>query len=341
MQSFGVYGFNKSHAYAYGMLGYWTAYVKKHYPREFMTALFQTNPAQSVAYIRESRRMGIPVLGPDINESSSGYTLTQNGAIRYGLNSIKFVGGSADHIKKLGPFSSMEDFVSRVPKKNVNKRAMMALIKCGVFDSIVNPTNGRTYAEQAAYEYWKCRGDWKKIDDNCTNECDYCSGKLSVFDCYCEKEQINDRALAEREYLGTLVSLDPLGEYVDLISSEENFPGEKKMYAGEKATLGGLIAKVNELVVKKGKKTGHKMCQLWIELPNNFADEDDDFEDYNEEDNYGGDNMIQLVCFPDVYAKYKNNIKVGSPILVNVEKLDDGLQLKNLFRLDLLKAEVA
>jgi DNA polymerase-3 subunit alpha len=341
MQSFGVYGFNKSHSYAYAILGYWTAYIKKHYSKEFMTALFQTNPAQSVSYIRESRRMGIPVLGPDINESSSGYTLTKNGIIRYGLNSVKFVGGSANHIQKLGPFKSMEEFVSRVPKKQVNKRAMMALIKCSVFDSIVIPTDGRSNEEQALYEYWKARGDWKAIDDSCSNDCAICAGTKTVFQCYCASEKVNEKAISEREYLGTLVSIDPLGEYLNIISSEEKFPGEKKMFMGEKGTIGGLIAKVSELVTKRGKNVGSKMCQLWIELPNTIINEEDEFDDYTEEEGHGGDNMIQLVCFPDVYEKYEKNIEVGAPVLANVEKLQDGLQLKNLFRLDLLKAEVA
>lgn len=341
MQAFGVYGFNKSHSYGYAVLGHWTAYIKKHFPKEFMTALFQTNPGQSVAYIRESRRMGIQVLGPDINESSSGYTLTQKGAIRYGLNSVKYVGGAAEYIQKLGPFSSMADFVARVPKKNVNKRAIMALVKCGVFDSLVEPQKGRSNAEQALYEYWKARGDWKVIDDRCDGSCSHCGGTKSVFQCHCEQEKVSDRALAEREYLGTLVSVDPLSEYVDIIASEENYPGEKKMFFGEKATIGGLIAKVNELVVKKGKSAGSKMCQLWIELPNHFVDEDDSFEEYNDEEEQSVDNVVQLVCFPDSYSKYGNNIEVGAPIIAKVEKLHDGMQLKSLFRLDLLKEEVA
>ncbi len=341
MQAFGVYGFNKSHAYGYGMLGYWTAYIKKHYAKEFMTALFQTNPSQSVLYIREARRMGIYVMGPDINESSSGYTLTSKGAIRYGLNSVKYVGGSADHIKKLGPFSSMTDFVARVPKKQVNKRAMMALIKCGVFNSIVTPESGRSHEEQSLYEYWKARGDWKNLDSNCLDTCDHCGGRAKAFWCYCQVENVNDKQLAELEYLGTLVSIDPLGEYISVIESEENYPGEKKMFIGEKATIGGLITKVNELVTKNGKKAGQKMCQLWVELPNSIIHEDDDFNDFEEYENYDGDNVIQLVCFPDIYAKYQQTIKVGSPIIAHVEKLQEGLQLKTLFRLDLLKAEVA
>jgi len=345
MQAFGVYGFNKSHAYGYAILGYWTAYVKKHYPKEFMTALFQTNPSQSVVYIREARRMGIQVLGPDINESSSGYTLTKSGAIRYGLNSVKYVGGSAAYIKKIGPFSSMKDFVSRVPKKQVNKRAIMALVKVGVFNSIVVPEEGKTHEEQALYEYWKSRGDWKDIDSQCVVSCSSCGGLFTNFQCYVQKEEVNNKRLAENEYLGTLVSQDPLGEYIDIITSEENFPGEKKLFIGEKATLGGLISKVNPLVTKKGRNAGSKMCQLWLELPNNFASDnvefDNDYSDDLEEESYGGDNLIQIVCFPDIYDKYEKNIEVGVPVLAIVEKLQDGLQLKNLFRLDLLKAEVA
>ena len=339
MKSFGVYGFNKSHAYAYGMLGYWTAYVKKHYPREFMTALFQTNPGQSVAYIRESRRMGIPVFGPDINESSSGYTLTKNGTIRYGLNSVKFVGKSAEHIQQLGPFSSMEDFVNRVPKRQVNKRAFLALVKCGVFESIVIPTDGRTHAEQATYEYFKHRGDFKNIDDMCSDDCEHHNHKSSAFDCFCKQNKINDRAFAEREYLGTLVSIDPLSEYLDVISSEENFTNESMMFTGEKATIGGVVSKIKKLVTKRGKTPGQKMCQLWVELPNVIIDEEEynEFEDEHEE--LMGENMIQLVCFPEIYSKYEEEIKLNAPVLVGVEKLKDGLQLKSLYRLDLLKKE--
>lgn len=342
MQSFGVYGFNKSHSYAYAILGYWTAYTKKHYAKEFMTALFQTNPSQSVAYIRDSRRMGIQVLGPDINESSSGYTLTSNGTIRYGFNSVKFVGGSASHIMKLGPYSSMKDFVARVPKKQVNKRAIMALVKCGVFDNLVVPSDGRSNAEQALYEYWKARGDWKNIDDSCNDSCNSCNGSLTNFQCLCKTENVNDRTLAEREYLGTLVSLDPLGEYMGIIGDHSAFPGENIMYPGEIAKIGGIITKVNNLVTKKGKNVGSKMCQLWVEIPN-IIHSDDDENYYENEDNdmINNNNEIQLVCFPSAYELCASNIKVGALVLAIISKMDDGLQLSNLYRLDELKEKVA
>ena len=235
----------------------------------------------------------------------------------------------------------MEDFVARVPKKQVNKRAIMALVKCGVFDSLVTPDLGRLHAEQALYEYWKARGDWKKIDDRCDDVCEHCHGSISVFECHCQQEKVNDRALAEREYLGTLVSLDPLGDYMNVIASEENFPGENNMFPGEKATFGGIITKVNDLVTKKGKNIGSKMCQLWVELPHVIYSEDS--EDYyeNDDDMSNNDNEIQLVCFPNTYSEYGTKIELGAPILANVVKMDDGLQLSSLFRLDELKEKVA
>jgi len=341
MQSFGVYGFNKSHSYGYAMVAYWCAYLKRHYPREYMTALFQTNAVKSVTYTRESRRMGIPVLGPDINESGSSYTLTDNGAIRYGLSSIKFVASGSSLIQRLGPFSSVGDFVDRVPKKQINKRAMTALIKCGVFDSLVTPVDGRTYAEQAFYEYWKARKDLKGLDGPCSDSCVHCHGELGTFDCLVVQEEINDRVKAERELLGTLVSVDPLSEYLDLILSEENFPGETKMFSGEKATLGGVITRVNELVTKQGKNPGQRMCQLWVELPTSTVyDDHEEYDDRGEEDVIEDENSIQLVCFPETFMRYTDKIEVGAPVLATVEKISGGLQLRSLHRLDLLKAEV-
>ena len=331
MQSFGVYGFNKSHSYGYAMVGYWCAYLKHYFPKEFMTALFQTNPVMSVTYTREARRMGIPVLGPDINESGSSFTLTKSDSIRYGLSSVKFVSSGASTLQELGPFEDMKDFVSRVPSRKINKRAAVALIKCGVFDSMCGDSR------KALREYWDARGDWKALDKQCPSTCEYCHGKLLGFDCYADlQEEIGSRGKHEQELLGTLISVDPLGDYVSLIAEEENFPGESNMFTGEKARLGGLVTKVKTLVTKRGKNPGAEMCQLWLELPTQ-SDMEDELND-EEEEVKERDDSIQLVAFPEAYAKYKNLLEVGSPVLVTVEKLSSGLQLKDLFRLDILKS---
>jgi len=334
MQAFGTYGYNKSHSYGYAIVAYWCAYLKRYYPREFMTALFQTNAVASVTYTRESRRMGIPVLGPDINESGRTYTLTKSGSIRYGLNSVKFVASGAEALQEFGPFSSMEDFVARIPSRKINKRAAVSLIKCGVFDSLCGDP------EKALYQYWKARKDFKGIDGQCKDDCQFCKGSLGRFECYARlEEEIGLRAKHEQELLGTLLSVDPLGDYIDIISEEENFPGEGNMFTGEKATLGGLVTKVNELVTKKGKNPGSKMCQLWLELPVQVSEINDEDIDEDEEIKEQ-DEAIQVVAFPSAYLKYSSLIEVGSPVLIEVEKLRTGLSLRSLYRLDLLKERV-
>ena len=327
MRAFGMYGFNKSHGYGYSMLTYWTAWIKHHYPREYMTALFRTNPKDSVVYTREARRMGIEVLGPDINESGGNFTLTSSGSIRYGLNSVKYISGSAQELQKLGPFSSMEDFVARVPSKKVNKRAVIAMIKCGVFDSICGD------ARTAMRQYLEARKE-KNLDSVCRNDCLHCLGHLSVFDCIVDvQENVMARGQNEHELLGTMVSVDPLADYLALIEEEHNFPGEKKMFQGEKAMIGGMISQVKELVTKKGKNPGAEMCQVWIELPIDSVEDELSIDD----EEATKDDNVQVVAFPDTYKRIKGDIQVGTPVLVQVEKLRDGLSLKSIFRLDKLK----
>jgi hypothetical protein len=131
-----------------------------------------------------------------------------------------------------------------------------------------------------------------------------------------------------------MVSIDPLAAYLSLIEEEHNFTGEKKMFQGEKAMIGGMISQIKELITKKGKNPGAEMCQVWIELPiDSIEDEmdiDEDVEVLSKDDN------VQVVAFPDTYKRIKADIQIGTPVLVEVEKLRDGLSLKNIFRLDKL-----
>ena len=124
LERFGEYGFNKSHALGYSFITYWTAFLKTHFPHEFMTALFRTNPKMAPIYTKEARRLGISVLGPDVNESGEKVTLTKNNSIRYGLESIKYISGAtAKAIEALQPFDSMADFISkRFKPKNTLRR---------------------------------------------------------------------------------------------------------------------------------------------------------------------------------------------------------------------------
>ena len=145
LEKFANYGFNKSHSAAYGALSYQTAYLKAHYPLEFVAALLTVERGNSdkvAEYITDARYLGIDVLSPDVNESRSDFTPT-GGVIRFGLYGIKNVGDAAvEHIlderDKGGKFRDLYDFCKRVDSSMVNKRALEHLVKAGAFDALGN-----------------------------------------------------------------------------------------------------------------------------------------------------------------------------------------------------------
>jgi DNA polymerase-3 subunit alpha len=132
MESFASYAFNKSHAAAYAFNSYRTAYLKAHYPAEFLAALM------SCGTVRDPAQFGVKVLQPDINESNIGFT-TKNGAVRYGFLAIKGIGKNfIDALlteRERGLFTSLEDFIERMADHDINRRQVEAMIKCGCFDS--------------------------------------------------------------------------------------------------------------------------------------------------------------------------------------------------------------
>ncbi len=140
MEKFGRYGFNKAHSAAYAMIAYQTAYLKAHFPVEFMAAVLtsEMNSTEAIVkYIGECRNQGIEILPPDINESEMSFTVI-DGKIRFGQAAVKNVGeGAIESILEVrtgGPFESLFDFCERVDHRKVNKRVLESLIKCGAFD---------------------------------------------------------------------------------------------------------------------------------------------------------------------------------------------------------------
>ncbi|MGH7892708.1 MAG: DNA polymerase III subunit alpha, partial [Thermodesulfobacteriota bacterium] len=143
MEKFAEYSFNKSHSAAYALITYQTAYLKTHYPAEFMAALMSvesSNTDKVISSITECKQMGIPVLAPDVNESLSGFTAS-SGTIRFGLAAIKNVGeGTVEAIIKArrekGKFDSIFSFCEQVEARKLNRRTFESLIKSGAFDSL-------------------------------------------------------------------------------------------------------------------------------------------------------------------------------------------------------------
>ncbi len=163
IEPFAAYGFNKAHAASYGKVAYQTAYMKANYPVEYLTALLtaDSGDTDSIAvFVAEAKRMNIPVLPPDINESGSDFTTIHASypsdtlpnkfpnAIRFGLSSIKNFGdGISEAIiaerEAHGPFRTLSDFLSRIGSKNLNRKSLESLIRCGALDSISLPEGGR------------------------------------------------------------------------------------------------------------------------------------------------------------------------------------------------------
>lgn len=159
IEPFASYGFNKAHAACYGKVAYQTAYMKANYPVEYMAAVLtaDSGDTESIAiFVAECERMGIPILPPDVNESGTDFTAIRvseehpKGAIRFGLSSIKNFGDGIAHAileerKAHGVFTSLQDFLSRVAAKSLNRRSLESLIKCGALDRFTDEEGGRAY----------------------------------------------------------------------------------------------------------------------------------------------------------------------------------------------------
>ena len=223
MSSFASYAFNKSHAAAYAVVAYQTAYLKCHYPKEFMAALLTSvldSTSKVTGYIDECTRLKIPVLPPDIAQSDMGFTVSDEG-IRFGLLAIKNLGRSviADIIREResSPFRNFNDFCERMHGRDLNRRAMESLIKCGAFDRM-NPNRRQLLA---GYEVISSGLDAVKQKN--------LEGQLGFFDTMADAPReeyvfpavedfpFMERLNLEKEVTGMYLSGHPLGEYADLI----------------------------------------------------------------------------------------------------------------------------
>ena len=223
MSSFASYAFNKSHAAAYAVVAYQTAYLKCHYPKEFMAALLTSvldSTSKVTSYIDECARLKIPVLPPDIAQSGMGFTVSDEG-IRFGLLAIKNLGRSviADVIREreTAPFQNFNDFCERMHGRDLNRRAMESLIKCGAFDRM----NSNRRQLLAGYEAISSSLDAVKQKN--------LDGQLGFFDTMAgtareeyvfpdvEDFPFMERLNLEKEVTGMYLSGHPLGEYADLI----------------------------------------------------------------------------------------------------------------------------
>ena len=310
MIDFAKYAFNKSHAAAYAVVAYQTAYLKYYYPVEFMAALMTSvidNTRKVSEYIYSCRQMGIQILPPDINRGEGGFSVDgQN--IRYGLSAIKSVGkpvidAIVSERETRGEYKSLQDFIERLSGKEVNKRTIESFIKSGALDSL----GGTRKQFMMVYV---------RILDSVNQEKKHAmAGQLSLFDLVSEEEKSayeihlpnvgeydKEQLLAfEKEVLGIYVSGHPLDDYEalwrknisavtsDFMQDEET--GAVKAEDGAYEVLGGMIA------AKTVKYTRTNQTMAFITL----------------EDLVG---TVEIVIFPKVYERFRNLLEEDSKVFV-------------------------
>jgi DNA polymerase-3 subunit alpha len=301
---FASYGFNKSHAAAYALIAYQTAYFKTHYPVEFMAALmtgYCNNSDKVALYIADCRRQGIEVLPPDINESETNFTVADEKRIRFGLAAVKNVGaGAIESILKARrdrPFRSLRDFCSRVDGRLCNRKALESLVKCGAFDTL----GGHRAQYLATLEEAVAEGQLLQRERQ--------NGQITMFslmDSQDKEKLIEDRlpdidALSdkerlalEKEMLGFYISGHPLEQYRPLLERMADLTvcAELKE-ARDRSTVkvGGVVSEVRSIYTKKGRP------MAFVRL----------------EDLTGS---VEIIVFSDLYEKRTEIFQEDSPLLV-------------------------
>jgi DNA polymerase-3 subunit alpha len=298
METFGRYGFNKSHSAAYALLAYRTAYLKTHYSVEFMAALL-TSEAQNadkiVRYISECREMGIEVLPPDINESFKHFAVFGN-QIRFGLTAVKNVGDAAIDIILMernanGKFKSLYDFCQRADLRKVNRRVVESLVKCGAFDfsKAYRSQMLTVLGELLEESQWSQK---KKGEPQLSMLIDH--SKESKED-YPDIDEFPENQLIafEKETIGFYISRHPLSRYQEEIKKYTDLDTASlpKLQNGVSVKICGLVSALKEIVTKKGDR----MAFLTLEDMKGF---------------------VEVILFPEVFKAALPRLRGGDPLLV-------------------------
>ncbi|MBI5913583.1 DNA polymerase III subunit alpha [Candidatus Azambacteria bacterium] len=258
IEPFDRYGFNRSHAVCYALIGYQTAFLKAHFPAEFMAALMTSDLAdiERVAFlVQEAKTMGIEVLPPAINKSKKIFTVVSDKEIRFGLVAVKNVGENFTEaiIASRGgaPFTSIEDFIERTRHKDLNKKSFEALIKCGAMDDMGERNQLLTNLEMLL-EY--ARETQKNADSSqmgLFGESDAPLGSIRMKEA--EPATRKQKLAWEKELLGLYVSDHPLADYQEKLSSITTpIRDITSNVIGKTVKLGGILSNMKKIVTKKG-----------------------------------------------------------------------------------------
>lgn len=305
IEPFAAYGFNKAHSASYGRVAYQTAYLKANYPVEYLAALLTADSGdteQVAIFVAEAKRLNIPVLPPDVNESGTDFTVVQQGeAIRFGLSSIKNFGeGISTEIinerKTRGPYTSLSDFLSRVGSSvsggsNLNRKSLESLIKCGALDSLCIDAGGRGTLLLNIETMLSYHREATAVAPQ-----DSLFGAMPTPNLTlppAKPTSLIDKLTWEKELLGIYVSGHPLDAYIEKVKRAGTTIERIKADArgGISIILPVLVTTVRTIVTKSGEK----MAFLTVE---------------------DATSPIEAVIFPRLYKEHAATLTSGSCLLV-------------------------
>ncbi len=326
-EAFAQYGFNKAHAACYALIAYQTAYLKAHYPSPFMAALMtaeQENLDKLAVAITECEQMGLKVLPPDVNESFAGFAVAADKqSIRFGLSAIKNLGRNTVEAiiatrKADGPFTSLTNFLGRLPGGTANKKSLEALVKAGALDSLAEQaeesarTGGGRVDGQAAGGATAPAGDGRArmlagLEMMCRFAAmragEQAAGQSSLFGA--ETAMQTDLSLPpagtvdqrqklewERELLGMYVSEHPLSAYEPLMKNYPKLAELANQPDGKNVTVAGLVGTVKRISTRKGDP------MAFVTIEDRFS-------------------KLEVIVFPNLYAEQTDQLAPGNLLKVS------------------------
>ncbi|CAL2078342.1 DNA polymerase III subunit alpha [Tenacibaculum sp. 190524A02b] len=309
-EAFASYAFNKSHSTCYAWVAYQTAYLKAHYPAEYMAAVLSNNmnDIKTVSFfMEECKRMGLEVLGPDVNESFSKFSVNKEGAVRFGMAAIKGVGSSAvkaiiDERKENGNFVSIFDMSKRVDLRVANKKAFEGLILAGGFDSFVSTHRAQYFEQDEKSQTFleKALRFGNKYQENQNSSQVSLFGEASAVELpepiipECETWGTMELLAREKEVIGMYISAHPLDDFkneLKFCNATLTHYKDLAKYEGLALTFAGIVTDVQHRVSKAGKG--------WAAFT---------VEDYND--------SFEFRIFGEEYLRYKHFLVPNSFIFV-------------------------
>lgn len=307
-EAFASYAFNKSHSTCYAWIAYQTAYLKAHYPAEYMASVLSNNmnDIKSVTFfMEECRRMGLEVLGPDINESYYKFAVNNEGAVRFGLGAVRGIGEGAvralvEERKENGPYKSIFDFSCRVSLKDCNKRVFESMALSGAFDRYEEIHRAQYFFKEhekasslleKAIKYGQAYQNGQE-----SNQVSMFGGEGEVdmpepVPPRCEEWGNLEKLNKEKEMIGIFISGHPLDDYKleinNFCNARVNYLDDLPKYANKDLSIGGIITNAQERMTKRGQPFGI------------FEIED-----------YSGSKEIFM--FSEDYLKFKHMLAIGA-----------------------------